>query len=303
VTEIRFRGLFPVVQTPFREKGEVDFDSLVRLVAHVGECGADGVVFPGFASEFWRLSDSEILQCAESMSKTAGHSLRVILNITAQSTATAIRQAREFQRLGAGALMVLPPFIVPAPAAALEVHLGELMDSVELPFIVQDSAGLTGTSLDAAALARLKSRHPNFMGLKVDQVPTGPSVSRCRAVPELADLSYLIGYSGVQMLDAARRGAAGLMGGCGHITEDRVTLEALLSADEVRGYREFARLSPLLNFEMQSLDMVISVHKTLLYEGGVIATPLSRSPCRIMDEFHAAELRMHIAALREAVRE
>ena len=102
------------------------------------------------------------------------------------------------------------------------------------------------------------------------------------------------------MLDAVRRGAEGLMGGCGHLAEDRGMLDALHSGDEARGYREFARLAPLLNFEMQTLDLVIAVHKTLLHEAGIIATPLSRGPCRPMDDTHAAELRMHISALREA---
>jgi 4-hydroxy-tetrahydrodipicolinate synthase len=227
---------------------------------------------------------------------------QVILNVTAQSTLTAVRQACEFRRLGANALMVLPPFVAPVPGPALEAHLGKLLEAAELPCIVQDSAGLTGTNLDAESLARLKARHPNFAALKVDQVPTGPAVSRYRAVAALDGLSYLVGYSGVQMLDAVRRGAGGLMGGCGHLAEDRRMLAALLSGDEAHGYREFARLAPLLNFEMQSLDLVIAVHKALLYEAGIIARPVSRGPCRAMDEIHAAELRMHMTALREAGR-
>jgi len=297
---MRFRGLFPILHTPFTEAGEVDFDSLLRLVAHVKAGGADGLAFPAFASEFWKLSDAEILECSARIVRAArGAGLRVILNVTAQSTVTAVAQAREFQRLGADALMVLPPFVAPAPVGEVEAHLDAVMEAVaELPFLVQDSAGLTGMSLDASALARLKSRHANFAGLKVDQVPTGPAISRYRAIPELAGLSYLVGYSGVQMLDAVRRGAEGLMGGCGHLPEDRAMVDALLSGDEAKGYREFARLVPLLNFEMQSLDLVIAVHKALLHEAGVIATPLRRGPCRAMDEVHAGELAMHVAQLQ-----
>ncbi len=300
MSELRFRGLFPILHTPFTEVGEVDFDSLVRLVGHVCECGAEGLAFPAFASEFWRLSEAEIMECASCIVKASDGRLRVILNVTAQSTVAAMRQALEFRRLGANALMVLPPFVVPVSGVEMESHLGHLMEAVDLPFIVQDSAGLTGTSLDAAALARLKTRYSNFAGLKVDQVPTGPSISRYRSIEELKDLSYLVGYSGVQLLDAVRRGAEGLMGGCGHLLEDRQMLSALQSGDEARGYREFARLSPLLNFEMQSLELVISVHKSLLHKAGIISTPLSRGPCRAMDELHAGELSLHMGALRQA---
>jgi 4-hydroxy-tetrahydrodipicolinate synthase len=299
MSELRFRGLFPVVHTPFNEAGDVDFDSLVLLLAHVREYGAEGLVFPGFASEFWRLSESEILECAEWIAKTARGRLRVILNVTAQATVPAVRQAREFRRMGANALMVLPPFVVPVPRTAQEAHLGQVLDATELPCILQDSAGLTGANLDTEALARLKTRHANFAALKVDQVPTGPAVSRYRALTELEGLSYLVGYSGVQMLDAVRRGAEGLMGGCGHLAEDRRMLDALLSGDEARGYSEFVRLAPLLSFEMQSLELVIEVHKILLYEAGIIAMPFSRGPRQAIDEIHASELRMHMIALRE----
>lgn len=291
-----FRGLFPIVQTPFTGVGEVDFDSLRRLVRYVGE-RAEGMTFPGFASEFWRLTDEEILECGAVIAAESAPDSMVILNTTPQSTLAAVRRAREFERLGAKALMTLPPFTVAAPPAAMEQHLGEVLSATNLPVIVQDSAGLTGTNLDPHALARLKQTHPNFAGLKVDQVPTGPSITRYRAAPGLSCLSYVVGYSGVQMLDAVRRGAEGLMGGCGHLEADRRMVEALLGGG---GFEEFRRLAPLLSFEMQSIDLVIAVHKQLLHEAGVIATPLCRAPSRELDEFHLEELRMHMAAVRQA---
>ena len=85
------------------------------------------------------------------------------------------------------------------------------------------------------------------------------------------------------------------MGGCGHLSEDRAMLAALLAGG---GYAEYTRLLPLLNFEMQSLDGVIAVHKQLLFEAGIIATPLCRAPGRALDETHRGELRMHMEALR-----
>jgi dihydrodipicolinate synthase/N-acetylneuraminate lyase len=283
---MRFRGLYPVLHTPFDDNGSVDFDSLRRLLVHVREQGADGIVFPGFVSEWWRLTDAEISECASCIGE------RAILNVTAQSTVPALRTAREFARMSPHALMILPPFVVPAP---VEDHLAAVLEATDLPCILQDSAGLTGAGLNADAVANLARQHPNLAGIKVDQVPTGPAISSFRARPELSNLSYLVGYSGVQMLDAVRRGAEGLMGGCGHLPEDRVMLVALLAGG---GYGEYTRLLPLLNFEMQSLDVVIAVHKQLLFEAGIIATPLCRAPGRALDETHRSELRMHMETLR-----
>jgi 4-hydroxy-tetrahydrodipicolinate synthase len=283
---MRFRGLYPILHTPFDNNGELDFDSLRRLIRFVRAEGVEAIVFPGFASEWWRLTDAEIAECAECIGWPC------VLNVTAQATVPAVRQAQEFARLGASALMILPPFVIPASPVP---HVHALLEATDLPCILQDSAGLTGVRIPPAELARIAADHLNLAGIKVDQVPTGPAISAFRAQPALAGLSFLVGYSGVQMLDAVRRGAEGLMGGCGHLAEDRRMTNALLSGE---GYEEYARLLPLLNFEMQSLDLVISVHKQLLYEAGVIATPLLRSPHSPMDDTHRNELRLHMEALR-----
>jgi dihydrodipicolinate synthase/N-acetylneuraminate lyase len=283
---IRFRGLYPVLQTPFDDNGEVDFDSLRRLLSHLAEQGADGIVFPGFASEWWRLTGDEIQECAALIGA------RAVLNVTAQATVPAVRAAHSFAAMKPLALMLLPPFVVPAPVLT---HIEEVLGAVDLPVILQDSAALTGMRVPPAALAAVAAKHPNLAGIKVDQVPTGPAIASFRSEPALRDLSYLVGYSGLQMLDAVRRGAEALMGGCAHLAEDRRMVNALLAGG---GYAEYCRLLPLLNFEMQTIDLVIAVHKRLLFEQGIIATPLCRQPSPPLDATHLDELHRHIEALR-----
>lgn len=276
---VSFAGLYPIVHTPFDSHGAVDYDSLRRLVQHVRGAGADGLVFPGFASEWWRLTDEEILECASCIGAP------FIGVVTPQATVPALRRAREFERLGANALMLLPPFLL---ASAPGGHLNALLASMPLPCIVQDSAGLTGIRLDAATLADLAAAHENLAGIKVDQVPTGPAITKLREQPALRGLSYFAGYSGVQWFDASRRGATALMSGCAHIIEDRAML-----VDRAA----YHRLLPLLNFEMQSLDTVISVHKRLLFERGILATPELREPCSTLDAAHLEELHLLAADL------
>ena len=268
-----YSGLYPILHTPFDSNGEVDYDSLRRLVAYVREQGVEGVVFPGFVSEWWRLTDAEVLECAAAL---GGDFIGVI---TPQATVPALARLQEFERLGASGLMLLPPFVM-ASGSPMR-HTEALLAATEIPCILQDSAGLTGMRLDAAAVASLAARHPNLKGLKVDQVPTGPALEAMRSRPELRDLSYFAGYSGVQWADARRRGASALMSGCGHILLDR----ALLNDDEA-----YYRALPLLAFEMQTLDMVTAVHKQLLFERGIIRTPELRAPSARLDGAHLTQL-------------
>ena len=53
------RGIFPVMQTPLKEGGELDEDSMKLQVDFCVEAGAHGLVFPVLGSEFQYLSERE----------------------------------------------------------------------------------------------------------------------------------------------------------------------------------------------------------------------------------------------------
>jgi 4-hydroxy-tetrahydrodipicolinate synthase len=269
-----YNGLYPILQTPFDSNGEVDYDSLRRLVQHVRAEGVEGIVFPGFVSEWWRLTDAEVLECASAVGEG------FIGVVTSQSTPPALARLREFERMGAVGLMLLPPFLLNSVSPL--GHIAVLLSVTSLPCILQDSAGLTGTRTDPVALSELALAHSNLRGVKVDQVPTGPAIEALRSRPGLSELSYLAGYSGVQWADARRRGASALMSGCAHIALDRV----MLTNEEA-----YYRAVPLLSFEMQTIDMVTAVHKQLLFERGIIRTPELRAPSSPLDSVQLGYLR------------
>ena len=55
----RWRGIMPIVTTPFTDSYALDEVALRRLVAFSIEAGATGLVGPANASEFSTLSDDE----------------------------------------------------------------------------------------------------------------------------------------------------------------------------------------------------------------------------------------------------
>ena len=52
-------GVYPILATPFRPDASVDEADLCRLVDFIVAAGADGLVFPGVASEFETLGNDE----------------------------------------------------------------------------------------------------------------------------------------------------------------------------------------------------------------------------------------------------
>jgi dihydrodipicolinate synthase/N-acetylneuraminate lyase len=286
---IAFKGVIPVLQTPFQEDGSLDLNSLIAEVEYVKEAGADGLVFPGFVSEWWKLTSEEIDLCAQAITQAARGRLPVILNVTAQSTYVAVQQGRRFASLGADGLMCLPPFVVPRSSEALVTHLAAVLDAVDLPHILQYSASLTGIHLESSQMSALHDKYPHLGCIKVDFIPPGPVITRLRRVmPD--SFTYLIGFAGLQMPDAVVRGAHGLMGGAGHLREDLIAWSALLQDTNGQGFEKFKSLLPLLNSEMQTVDMSIATHKWLLKQQGVFRSAHVRAPGAELDEFQVAEL-------------
>jgi 4-hydroxy-tetrahydrodipicolinate synthase len=284
---VKLAGVLPILQTPFLDDGRLDIGSLRRMARHVCDNGVAGVAFPGFVSEWWKLSDAEILLAAAILREETLGRAGLILNVTAQSTYGAARQALEFAELGCDALMCLPPFVVPAGADDSLRHLRRLLEITEIPFVLQYSASLTGLSLEPAQIAELQREFPHLQCVKVDFIPPGPMITRL--VEALPEMSLLVGFAGLQLPDSLRRGARGLMGGAGHVAED-VAVFAALERDPEAGRELFHALLPLLNFEMQTVGHSVAVHKRLLYEKGVIDSDHVRAPGRPLDSLEIEEL-------------
>ena len=67
MTDTELSGVCPIVDTPFTDDGDVDYDSLENLCATLIENGCDALALFGFASEFYKLTDAEREEMAERM--------------------------------------------------------------------------------------------------------------------------------------------------------------------------------------------------------------------------------------------
>jgi 4-hydroxy-tetrahydrodipicolinate synthase len=273
---VQFCGVIPVLQTPFDETEGLDCESLDRQVAFAVEAGADGLAYPGFASDWWRLSESEIEMAAETILVAAKNRIPVVFNITAQSTSLAVQAARRFTAMGCQGLMCLPPFIAGATSAEIRRHLAAVLDASDLPFMLQWSPSLAGGGIEWSDLATIEQRFPHCNAIKVDFAPPGPTVSRL--MNQFGErFTYLIGYAGLGLPEAMQRGARGLMGGCGHLRQD-ISVFRSLEADRPEAETQFRKLERLLNFEMQTIHTSIATHKWLLTQQGVITRETVREP-------------------------
>ena len=129
-------GIVPIVPTPFLPDGSPDWDSLERLLDFAVSANVSAVCLPAYASEFYKLTDSERRDIAIRAAGLLGMRLPLIGQVNHVSTAYVAETARELERAGVSAISVA----VPTASQALWVQIEPIAPPV----------------LDAALLTRLR---------------------------------------------------------------------------------------------------------------------------------------------------
>jgi 4-hydroxy-tetrahydrodipicolinate synthase len=287
------RGVCPVLAVPFVENGDIDLDSFRTMTRHVLGTGVTAVMLFGFASEFYKLTDEErtLLRRALLQETRGRDDVTAIISITDHATEVAVRNAREAVADGANALNILPPHLLGPSRAAVLDHLAAILEAVDAPVIIQYAPALTGTNLDAQSLRGLAAAHANLRMIKVESTPPG------RLIADLAGgdppLSALVGYAGVQLPDALRRGAVGVQPGCSFIEVYVAVWRAWEAGEHDQALDVHRRLVPYISYWMQHIELIIQSEKTILARRGIVASdrcrapgwPLDREETAMIDDF------------------
>ena len=100
-TTARYRGLFPVVPTPFTESGELDLASQKRCVDFMIDAGSDGLcILANFSEQFLLADDERELLTRTILEHVAGR-VPVIVTTTHFSTRVCAERSRRAQDMGA----------------------------------------------------------------------------------------------------------------------------------------------------------------------------------------------------------
>lgn len=271
-------GVLSVLCTPFHDDGRVDLESVRRHVEHSISAGADGVVVFGLAGEIYKLDDAErelILTAA--VEAAAG--VPVIAGSEHSGIEAAVVRSSRATELGASGLMLYPPTFVPPTPAEIVAYYREIGKATGLPIIVQDAPSWTRVSLPVPLLAEIVEATPCPVAVKVEAPPTAP---KFRAVAEVGAVG-IGGYGALHLPEEFEAGIVGCMPGSG-VPRLYVELWRALHADLDAGLELHARVSPLLNFQMSSLDVFVSIQKQLLMEQGVLSSARVRRPGAQLDE-------------------
>lgn len=282
-------GVMPVLTTPFGEDDALDAESFRRVVQDVCDLGVNAVMFPGFGSEHWKLSDTEkdeLVQVARQV--TAASGVKLIASVCDEATELAKRRARLYQRVGADALNLLPPRLGGVSRRAALEHIAAVVAATpELAVIAQFVPGEGGVPLDPTDFAKLAERCPNVVAVKVESVPASRYVAALKQV--CPSLLALVGNAGGEMLRARALGADGVQPGSGFAGVYVEIWQRYESGDQAGARELFGRLLEYL-VGWSGGGRSAAIGKEIAKRRGVITCARSRQPGPVLDDLTLAEV-------------
>lgn len=241
------QGIFPVLPTLFTARDELDLVAQRRVVRFALEGGAQGIVFPGVASEYSHLSLPEREQLLALVAEAVGGKVPLVGGASAPTAGEVIAAGTIAMRHGIRHLMIMAPVGLGPDVAAHRTFFQQIAAGLpDAEIILQNAPAPTGAGLGAKAIIELAAGVPAITYIKEETLPSGPAITALRAA-NLPNVRGVFGGGGARyIIDELGRGACGAMPAV-ELTDLHVALwQAYVSGEQVEARRLYRVSLPLL---------------------------------------------------------
>ncbi len=161
-----FTGAGVAIVTPMKANGEVNFEKLGELLEFQIAGGTDSIIICGTTGEASTLSHEEHLECIRYTVDKVAKRIPVIAGTGSNCTETAIYLSKEAEKAGADGLLLVSPYYNKATQKGLVAHFTETAKAVNIPAILYNVPGRTGSNIMPATVAELAKNVDNIIGIK-----------------------------------------------------------------------------------------------------------------------------------------
>jgi 4-hydroxy-tetrahydrodipicolinate synthase len=171
-----FHGVFPYLVSPIDVDGTVRRDVLGRVCDDLVKSGVHGLTPLGSTGEFAYLNNAQRLAVVQTTIDAAKGRVPVVAGVASTSTADAVAQAREYQKLGADGILAILEAYFPLADAQVESYFRSIADAVDLPVVIYTNPQFQRSDLSLDCIARLAA-HPRIQYIKDASTNTGRLLS------------------------------------------------------------------------------------------------------------------------------
>jgi len=177
-------GVFPYLVSPIDASGRIKTDVLEKLCDDLIKAGVHGLTPLGSTGEFAYLDHEQLTAVVQSTIEAAKKRVPVIAGVAATATADAVRQAQNYQRLGADGILAILESYFPLKDAQVENYFRAIADAVEIPVVLYTNPQFQRSDLSLETIARLAT-HPRIKHIKDASTNTGRLLSIVNRCPDM----------------------------------------------------------------------------------------------------------------------
>ena len=160
-----FKGTGIALITPFKQNQSVDTESLINIINHVTDNGADFLVALGTTSEAPTLSTDEKKLVVDTILKANANRLPVMLGMGGNNTQAVIEAVKAQDFTGIQGILSVVPYYNKPNQRGMRAHFESIADASPVPVVVYNVPGRVGVNLQAATCVEL-AKHPNIIAVK-----------------------------------------------------------------------------------------------------------------------------------------
>ena len=268
-----FGRVLTAMVTPMHPDGSLDLDGAQRLASHLADHGHDGLVVNGTTGESATPTDEENVALVRAVVEAVGDRVTVVAGVGTNDTAHSVAAARALTGAGAHGALVVTPYYNKPPQAGVLAHMTAVADAIDVPVMVYDIPGRTGTAIASETLLRL-AEHPRIVAVK-------DAKGDLFAASQVMARTDLLWYSGDDVLNLAHlaQGAVGVVSVVGHVAGPQYAemVAAVGRGDLTRAQEIHRTLIPAVDAVMHTTQGAIMA-KAAMKELGIIESAFIRLP-------------------------
>jgi len=256
VTQSLWQGVYPAATTQFAADFSLDLPACRRTLTALVDDGVDGLVLLGTVGENNSLRPEEKRTALVAAVEAVGGRVPLVAGVSELSTDRAAEFARDAEKIGINALMLLPAMVYVPTAEELYTHFKTVAAATSLPIMLYNNPPAYRVSIELDTLERL-AEIPNIVALK----ESAPDPRRFTdIINRFGDRYVLMAGLDDVALEALLLGASGWVSGLTSAfpRESVAMIRAAQRSDWVEARRIYRWFMPLLHLDADH-DLVQSI--------------------------------------------
>ena len=277
MAEAYFGRLLTAMVTPFNADGSVNCEAAADFAEWLLANGSDGLVVEGSTGEAATMFMDEKIAVLKAVVERVNGRAPVIVGAGTNCTASTLELINAVEACGVDGLLVVGPYYNKPTQEGYYQHFAAVAKSTNLPIIVYNVPGRTGSNIEPKTVARLAAEFPNIVAVKEAAGNVAQTAELFRVLPE--NVTIYSGDDGLVLpfMAVGARGVISVLGNIGGQMLQEVM--QLYSEGKVAEAAELnKKLVPLANslfIESNPIPVKYAVTKVTGIDAGAPRLPLT----------------------------